>query len=820
VRAGLGADVGFFAGWTLLAVGIIFVAGLIIAAAFLLQALCSPDLLNIGFMADQWVWTAVALAMIVLGISYVGVNITARVLLTLTTVGVGLLLVFGFIVLAKGGAHGLAWTTFSPERIVDVGFANFAIAVGIAMTAFGGFETALFLAQEAHAPRRQVPQAVIGAVLVALVFYVFISFTILSGYGVKHAGGWSKDGPFAVITLAFNGFVPVWYGKLLLGILAVSSAVSALGTANFTTRIAYSWGRDGYLPRAFSRTHPRFRTPHVAIGALALVTAVVFAAGSAWKGQSLQAFAGFTVFSWLLLAGAAAVLPVYPAEPGIQSADIIEPDVVVWASGRRLGSMHTEAPARDHLIGGEPAASADGRTFSSIDPATAEPIATVALGGAEDVDRAVRAAREAHPAWVAMAPLDRTRLILRLAELIERDSDELAELESRDVGKPIREARGRDLPTVVATWLYWAGWPARSHGSTPPADPGVFTYTLREPLGVVGAITPWNFPLVIASWKLAPALACGNTVVHKPAEESPLSALRLAELALEAGFPPGVWNVVTGDAEAGAELAGHEDVDKLSFTGSTETGRAIQRAATSNLKRLTLELGGKSANVVLDDADLDAAIEGAVRATFRNAGQVCTAGGRLVVDQRLVDPLVEGLAGRVGAMKVGAPQDPSTDIGPLVSRGQRDHVLDLYRAAAAEGARPVLGGGPASVDELPHGFFVQPSIFVETRPEMRINREEIFGPAVAVIRVADEDEAVRVANDTRYGLAAAVWSRDGARAHRVARALRAGTVWVNMYGGLDPYAPYGGRGLSGYGYELGPEAAEEYTQLKTVRNAI
>jgi aldehyde dehydrogenase (NAD+) len=373
---------------------------------------------------------------------------------------------------------------------------------------------------------------------------------------------------------------------------------------------------------------------------------------------------------------------------------------------------------------------------------------------------------------------------------------------------------------VVRTWLYWAGWPARAHGSTPPADPGTFTYTLREPLGVVGAITPWNFPLVIASWKLAPALACGNTVVHKPAEESPLTALRLAALALEAGFPPGVWNVVTGGAEAGAALAAHDDVDKVSFTGSTDTGRAVQRAAASNLKRLTLELGGKSANVVLDDADLDAALEGALRATFRNAGQVCTAGGRLVAHERVAGLLADRLAGRVRGLRVGSPQDPGTDVGPLVSARQREHVLDLYTAAVAEGGTAAAGGGPARVEGLPDGYFVQPSVFTQTAPWMRLNREEIFGPAVGVISVADEDEAVRVANDTRFGLAAAVWTRDGARAHRIARALRAGTVWVNTYGGLDPYAPYGGRGESGYGYELGPEAADEYTVLKTVRNAL
>jgi len=471
-----------------------------------------------------------------------------------------------------------------------------------------------------------------------------------------------------------------------------------------------------------------------------------------------------------------------------------------------------------HLIGGTWEPPTAGRTFPSIDPSTGSALAEAALGDARDVDAAVRAARAALPAWAALDPMDRTRLLLRLAELVEANAAELAELESRDVGKPIRESSARDLPIVVRTWLYASGWPTKLTGTTNPADPGVFSYTLREPVGVVGAITPWNFPLVIASWKIAPALACGNTVVHKPAEESPLTALRLGELALEAGIPPGVWNVVTGDAEAGAALAAHVDVDKVSFTGSTEVGREIQRAAASNLKRLTLELGGKSANVVLDDADLDAALDGALRATFRNQGQVCTAGGRLVAHEVVADELVDRLVERVRALHVGPPLDPATEVGPLVSERQREHVLSLYRAAVDEGAEARAGGG--APDQDGGGYYVEPSVFVGTTNDMRINREEIFGPAVAVIRVADEEEAIRVANDTPFGLAAAVWTRDGARAHRVARALRAGTVWVNMYGGLDPYGAYGGRGWSGFGYELGPQTIDEYTSLKTVRNAV
>jgi acyl-CoA reductase-like NAD-dependent aldehyde dehydrogenase len=459
-------------------------------------------------------------------------------------------------------------------------------------------------------------------------------------------------------------------------------------------------------------------------------------------------------------------------------------------------------------------------TFETVDPATGELLATLPIASVGEVDEAVRAARAAQPAWAALDPTARTRVLLRLAALIEEHADELAELESRDVGKPLTEARSRDLELTVQTWLYYAGWPTKLHGATNPAKPGVFSYSLREPLGVVGVITPWNFPLAISSWKLAPALACGNAVLHKPAEEAPLSSLRLAELAREAGVPEGLWTVLTGDGSTGAALVEHPQVDKISFTGSTPVGQEIQRAAAGTLKRLTLELGGKSANVVLDDADLDAALAGAISSTFRNQGEICTAGARLVVHEAVADALLEPLRERVAGIRLGRGLDPQTQMGPLVSQRQRDHVLDLYASALDEGATALVGGGAATVDGLPDGFFVQPTIFDGTRNDMRVNREEIFGPAVAVIRVRDAEEAVRVANDTPFGLAAAVFTRDAGRAHRVARALNAGTVWINTYGGLDTYSTFSGRGLSGFGYELGPESIGEYTQLKTVKQAL
>src|SRR5437763_7570249 len=406
-----------------------------------------------------------------------------------------------------------------------------------------------------------------------------------------------------------------------------------------------------------------------------------------------------------------------------------------------------ESAALGHLIGGRSVAAASGEVFASTDPATGEVLGLCAEGTAADVDAAVEAAREAQPAWAALDPSRRAALLYGLAQLIERNAGELAQLESQDVGKPISEASTRDLPFTVSTWSYYAGWPTKILGTTNPAAAGVFTYTIREPVGVCGVITPWNFPLTIASWKIAPALACGNTVVHKPAPEAPLSALRLAELAIEAGIPEGVLNVVTGGREAGRALASHAGVDALSFTGSTAAGREIQRVAADSMKRLVLELGGKSANIVLADADLEAALRGAISSTFRNQGEICTAGARLIVQRGIVGPLVERLSDHVAGIRLGRGLDPETQMGPLISADHRRRVIDLFDSARSEGAELVAGGGIADVPGYPDGHFVQPTIFTATRNEMRINREEIFGPAVAVIEVESAAEAVRVANE-------------------------------------------------------------------------
>jgi acyl-CoA reductase-like NAD-dependent aldehyde dehydrogenase len=477
------------------------------------------------------------------------------------------------------------------------------------------------------------------------------------------------------------------------------------------------------------------------------------------------------------------------------------------------------APVRKMLIDGKWVEAASGKSFETPNPATGETLARVAEGDAEDVDRAVKAARRAFDdgSWRKVNPMQREALLLKIADLIEKHGQELAELETLDNGKTIFESRNVDIPGAAATFRYYAGWCTKITGETNPTDDSFFSYTLREPVGVCGQIIPWNFPLLMAAWKLAPALACGNTLILKPAEQTPLTALRLGELLLEAGVPPGVVNIVPGFGEtAGAALVKHPMVDKIAFTGSTEVGKEIQRAAAGTLKRVSLELGGKSPNIVFADADMSDAAQGALLGVFFNQGQVCCAGTRLFVEKKVHDDFVGTLAEAAKTMKQGSGLDSDSRIGPLVSKEQLDRVTSYLDVGKKEGAKAVIGGERNTEKGLEKGYFVKPTIFTGVKNDMRIAREEIFGPVVSVIPFKDENDAVLQGNDTAYGLAAGVWTRDVSKAHRVARSIRAGTVWVNCYNVIDPVAPFGGYKESGYGRELGKYALELYTNVKSV----
>jgi phenylacetaldehyde dehydrogenase len=469
------------------------------------------------------------------------------------------------------------------------------------------------------------------------------------------------------------------------------------------------------------------------------------------------------------------------------------------------------------LIDGEWVESDSGARFDSIDPANESVLTDVAKGDARDVDKAVEAARKAFEEgseWRLMTPADRGRLLGQAADLLERYADDLAILESLDTGKPAHVARAVDVQLAIEQFRYMAGWPTKIHGATiPVSQPGdSHVYTRREPVGVVAAITPWNFPLMINSWKLAPALAAGCTVILKPAEQSPLSALRLGELLLEAGLPVGVLNIVTGFGEAGAALASHRGVDKVTFTGSTEVGRKILQAAAGNMKRVTLELGGKSPNVIFADADLDATVPNSAVGAFFNSGQACSAGTRLFVEASAFDEVVEGLVGAAKAASVGPGLDPSSELGPLISDEQLRRVLGYMESGAQAGAETVVGG--ARIGD--RGYFVEPTVLTQTSPEMSVEKEEIFGPVVCVIPFADVDELVARANDNDYGLAAGIYTRDLSNAHRVAARLKAGTVWVNSYGRVDAAVPFGGFKQSGWGRENGETAVDGFLEDKSV----
>jgi aldehyde dehydrogenase (NAD+) len=456
-----------------------------------------------------------------------------------------------------------------------------------------------------------------------------------------------------------------------------------------------------------------------------------------------------------------------------------------------------------------------GRTFPTINPSTGEEICQVAEADAGDVDKAVTAARTAFEGpWRKMHASERGRLLHRLADLIEKNADQLARLESVDNGKPLSVAKAVDVAKTVACYRYFAGWADKVQGKTIPIDGDFFCYTKHEPIGVVGQIIPWNYPMLMQSWKLAPALATGNTVVMKPAEQTPLSALRIGELIVEAGFPEGVVNLLPGfGPTAGAAIARHMDVDKVAFTGSTEVGRLIMAAAAqSNLKRVTLELGGKSPNIIFEDTDLDAAVEGAHMGIFVNQGQSCCAGSRVFVEEKIYHQFVEKSVARAQQRRVGDPLDPSTQQGPQVDQSQFDRVMGYIESGRSDGATLACGGERVGN----RGYFIRPTVFADVQDDMKIAREEIFGPVMSVISFKDVDEVIARANHTNYGLAAGVWTRDIKKALAVANGVRAGTVWVNCYHVLDTRAPFGGFKQSGIGRELGEYGLQQYTEVKTV----
>ncbi len=461
-----------------------------------------------------------------------------------------------------------------------------------------------------------------------------------------------------------------------------------------------------------------------------------------------------------------------------------------------------------------------GKTIPVLNPATGEELTTVPDAGPEDVDRAVRTARRTfeNRAWRGMDVSKRERIIWRIGELIEKNKEELGMLESLNNGKTFREALRGDIPPAYDIFYYYAGWTRKIYGETIPVDGNYLNYTLREPVGVAGMITAWNYPMLLAAWKVAPALAAGCSMVIKPSELTPLTTLKLAEYCLEAGVPEGVVNVVTGyGPTAGEALARHMEVDKIAFTGSIRTARALLKASSeSNLKRLSLELGGKSPNIIFPDADLSRAVRAAFWGIYANKGEICSAGSRLLVHEKIYDQFVGELAERAGKMKLGNPLDPQTEMGSQINRAQLDRILGYIQTGRNEGARLVCGGERDTEGDKAKGFFVKPTIFADVRPEMKIAQEEIFGPVLAALKFHQVEEAVVIANSTIYGLVSAVWTRDITVAHRLAQQIKAGSVWINAYNCFDSSSPFGGHKQSGFGREMGPQALESYTQVKSV----
>jgi acyl-CoA reductase-like NAD-dependent aldehyde dehydrogenase len=468
------------------------------------------------------------------------------------------------------------------------------------------------------------------------------------------------------------------------------------------------------------------------------------------------------------------------------------------------------------FIDGDFVASAEGATIDVLSPHDNSLITRIAEGRASDIDRAVEAAAAAFPGWSAMSASDRGRLLLRLADKIEDCTEELAYLETIDTGHPIRDSKFIDAPRTAACFRYFGGMADKVEGSVVPVDAGFLNYVTRAPIGVVGQIVPWNFPLMFTSWKLGPALAAGNTVVMKPSEITPLTTLRIAELAAEVGFPKGVINVVPGyGATAGQHLAEHPGVGKICFTGSTATGRRIVEASKGNLKRVQLELGGKGANIVFEDANLDAAVNGAAFAIFHNQGQACIAGSRLILHERIAEPFLEKFLALARSIRLGDPRDMATEMGPLTSNLHRDRVLAFVKVAVEQGGTILAGGKPPDNPALVSGCYVLPTV-VRARPGDRVAQEEVFGPFVTVLTFRTEEEAIAIANGTDYGLGSGLWTSDLSRGHRIARSIRAGMCWINCYKRVHPGSPFGGVGMSGYGREMGFEAMHDYTEPRSV----